>query len=536
MDAHNGFLVSSQLTDLANTVLSTTTYESTTTPDAGGLDGSLSRVKSATTSRLNGNTRAVRYAYTDAACLQVSTTTSQVQVGGAFKTYQTAGVDRYNDKSSILAFGQAAQATTTRWAVGTAAALSPVRIINNTWDTGNLLQLQNTFVSPVAGSASPLQHGQTYTYTRDGKLATQGTFHIENGQTLAAPPSMLWDQTQSTYDATTGRLAAVSTAYQDAEAPSGLGTLGRSFTLPDAQGNPTLLVDEKGVSTTVSFDLFGRKLTSHTPSLADTTWQYPDPWTVTTIRSGRTQTGYLDGFGRLVAEDLADGTHVQYRFDGHGRLAETRMISRTGTPKTCSTTYDLLDRPLSQTSYDGIVTRFEYAALGNGDDQVTRSCNGLYPTVTETDPLGQVVQVTAPTGEVTAKAYDGLGDLVSINTAPVAGGHQLRIFQFDGLGRLISKLEPETGNQTFQSFNALNQAQLVTEASSRHRTRGFDGLGRLRSQTSGAITETFTCTGPFLTRTRRSVNGDQVTQTFQYNGPGAQLSQETSGGSVTGAW
>jgi YD repeat-containing protein len=181
-----------------------------------------------------------------------------------------------------------------------------------------------------------------------------------------------------------------------------------------------------------------------------------------------------------------------------------------------------------------------YQALTNGNNQVTRTVSGSSPvitTVTEIDPFGQVVRVTAPNGDVTTSTYDGMGRLTLAQMTPASGGtSQSRNFTYDTLGRLLVAVEPESGTQAFSNFNALNLAQTVTENSSRTQSRTYDGLGRLRIHIRGGVYETYTYEGAFLTGTSRTVNGNQINQNFQYHGAGARLSQETTSGSVTGSW
>jgi len=402
----------------------------------------------------------------------------------------------------------------------------------NTWDTVNALQLQDTYLN---GGAN--RHGKAITqYTSDGKLRILDVYHQEKGSILASPATVTIG-----YDVN-GQPSSWITQYQDGS--SGNSSISKSALDPDAGGRATLLTNEKGVQTTLAYDLYGRVTRSATQGAAAVTTTYPDPWTVVQAQAGLQTTTHLDGFGRMIKKDLPDGTYIKYTYDVHGRLGTTTKASTNNTMITSSNHYDLLGRPTSQTDFDGTTVSFSYLALPNGNNQVTRTVSGASPviaTITETDPFGQVVKVTAPNQDVTQTTYDGKGHptLVTLTSATDQTS-QSRSFTYDSLGRLITLVAPETGTQTFAEFNASNLAQTVTEGAQasvpRVRTRIFDGLGRLRSQTNGAITEAFTYTGPFLSGTSRTVNGDQVTQTFEYKGPGARLSQETTLSAVTGTW
>lgn len=542
VDFFNGFLQLEVLTGSGQT-WATTTYQSTTSNNGGvggGLDNSLSIPATITTTRLNENARQVSYAYTDASDLQLQAATSQ----DAGVTYSVTTNTYNNSAKSMLEPTQVASTSSTRYGGG--KALAPASTVINQWDQNNppLLQLLSTYATDGSDS-----HGRTFTYFTpgnasnpgdNGKILTQGTYHVEGGAALPSPATLTL-----AYDSSTGQPTSWSTQFS--EVPSGTGTMTRTATTPDGADRPTLLADEKGVQTTLQYDLYGRLTSSTTQGLAAVTTSYMvDQWTVVQNQAGLQTTSHLDGFGRLIKKDLPDGTCLTYAYDLHGRLASTTKWSNSGVGISRSTTFDLLDRPVSQTGFDGTMVTYAYAALANGDNQVTSSFNGAYPTVTETDPFGQVVKVTAPTGDITTNTYDGMGNLYSTQLAPTGNAApQVRTFLRDSLGRLTSKTEPETGSQINNAFNALNQPTRITEAGVRSWALTYDGLGRLRNEAatdaSGTVTESFTYRnlaqtgpGPFLTDSSHAfsptsgTNGYAVTQHFDYWPPaqGAFLKDE----------
>jgi len=526
LDFFNGFLQSLTLCDNSGGTVASMTCQSTTAANGGvggGLDKSLSFPLTITSTRSKENNRQVSYTYTDATDLQPNIITSAVMVGSNYQIYQTQQYT-FNPMSAMLETQQLKSLLTTRYLSGT--QLLPTVLTTDTWDTQSppLLQLASTYLD-----AGNYQHGQAYQYG-EGKLSQQTVYHKENGPILPSPATLTVG-----YDTTTGQADSWCTLYQDVPITSSF-TITKSAGNPDGAERPTTLEDEKGVITQIVYDLYGRVTSSTTSGLAPIVTTYPDLFTMKQVQAGLQTTSHLDGFGRLIRKDLPDGTYLTYAYDRHGRLASTTKHSSTGGTIQSSATYDLLGRPTFQTGFDGTIVSYTYLALANGNNQVTTSFNGTDPTVTITDPFGQVVQVTAPTGDVTTNTYDGMGFRTQVQLAPPGLTAQTRTFVADPLGRVSSKTEPETGTQTFQNFNALNQPTLITELGSPSRTRSlvYDGLGRLRSVSAGSnagtATETFSYSttpnnglpgGAFLTDSNYTVNlasgsGYSVGQHFDY--------------------
>ena len=526
-DFLNGFLSSVVVTDgsgnvLSSTTMTTMTNNSLSTKNGGGLDGSLSIPQTITTTRANETSRKQLYTYTDSSYLQVQSVTNQVWISGAFQTSQVQSF-RYDPLWSRLVGQEVNQIQTTRYNPSTGAVLSPGTLTTtNVWDQSSL-QLLESYLD--AGAS--YQHGTQFSYypsssPNSGKIYAKGIWHRENSATTATSPGT----TTYSYDATTGEPSGTSTSYQDVNGSTG--TISASNSSFDGGDRPQVVTDAQGASTNLIYDLYGRTLTSQRQGTAQVRTSYVDPWTASTTQDARGTTSHYDGFGRLIRQDQWDGTALAYAYDLHGRLASTTRLGTSGGRVTASTTYDLLDRPIAQTGYTGVTVGLAYAAGPNGGNQVTRGFGAnaaTNPTVTLTDAFGQVVQSTAPSGDVSITTYDGWGSVLQVQTTSAAtGAVQTRTFTHsDPLGRLTSKAEPETGAQTFQAFNALNQPTYVVEAGTRARTLGFDGLGRLRSVTSTlggtTATETFTYAGSVLTDASNALSGNlayTVSQHYDY--------------------
>lgn len=522
-DYGNGYLSGWALADASGNSLASVARPSAS---GAGVDGGriLSWPQSETWTRAQQATRQSVYTY-DATC-HVLLSSRQDLVGGA--PAQTRAYT-YAPRWDMLDGPEVTRVVSTRTQFPSGTTLAPVTSLM-AWTQD--LQVAQTSRSDANGS----QHGGQYTYDTAGRLSIQAILHTVGGTPADSPRHM----TITYDDAVTGLPTRWATTYQDLNGTSSFYKAQGAF---DPALRPTQAVDERGVATTTQWDLLGRPLTIQKDGEAAITISYPDFCTKVSHQAAKTTTEITDGFGRLIQRTLPDGRRQQFTYDLHGRLAQTSETNPAGGTRTQGTSYDLLDRVVTQTDFDGKTTTYAYSTDGVLDT-VTATLPKVTPplsTVTSRDCFGQVVLVQAPNGDVTRTAFDGWGNRISIARTPGSGGvTQIRTFSYDGLGRLVQKTEPETGTQTFTNFDSLNLPRTITEGAQstvpRTRTCWYDGLGRLRSQTSGTTSETFTYTGVQLTGTSRAVGNDQVTQAFTYGGPGARLSLESTIANVTGAW
>jgi YD repeat-containing protein len=523
VDFENGFVQAWKLTSPDGKRLwasQTRTSRSRTLGHGTGLNGRLSALESMTATRKGEADTGTRLSYGDAACLQVSRAQSLVNGQAAVvRTFQ------YDPRWAMLQGQQLRRTVETRLDPSGQALAPGARATACAWDTADppLLQLQRTCLE--GGSA--LQHGEEYTYDPEGRLSTRSVYHLEGGSASRSPGTMTF-----AFDPATGEPSGRVTTYSDG---TGTGTLNRIRTDFDAAHRPATLIDERGVITRMTYDLYGRPLTLAREGDAVITYAYPDPWTTVTTQGGRTTTECRDAFGRPLRTTLPEGVVRTFAYDRHARLVKTTETSSAGARRTSTVTYDPLDRKVSETSITGVRVDYAYGTDGR-NNRVTRTVDptGLkLKTLTTTDPWGQVLSVVAPNGDTTRYTYDGWGNRTRITLLPAGNGTpQERTFAYDGLGRLVRKTEPETGTQVFSGFNALNQPRTLTEQGRdlrlppRVRTLDYDGLGRLRNQTGGTASETFSYQGAFLTGSSRTVDSRTVTQSFAYEAPGSRLSQE----------
>lgn len=265
-------------------------------------------------------------------------------------------------------------------------------------------------------------------------------------------------------------------------------TLIRSFTYNCTGGVQTSVTDENGKTTTTAFsDAFFWRPASITDPLNNVTNIGYSGARITEanmiFNGGNSLTDRavtLDQLGRVRTVQRRQGLtppalnlfdSVQTDYDHRGRPSRVTIpYVGAGTqlnpsaPAT-TTTYDVLDRPTLITDPSGgtvsfsyvlndvLITvgpaptgentkrkQYEYDALG----RLTSVCE-----ITSGPGSGNCAQTNSQTGYWTKYQYDTLGNLTQVTQNAQSGSPQTRTFASDGLGRITSETNPETGQVTY---------------------------------------------------------------------------------------
>lgn len=276
-------------------------------------------------------------------------------------------------------------------------------------------------------------------------------------------------------------------------------------------GQPTSRTGPNGLTTTWSYDGFGRKTLEVRPDGTRATWSYQycsgvaggtascpagsaylvqvtplGADGVTPI--GPIATSYHDQLGRAVASDNQgfDGSLVRSatQYDALGRVAQKSRpyFVAGGTPRWHVYTYDVLNRPLTETAPDSSVTQRAYQGL------VSTETNALSQTRTSVkNSQGQLVSVTDALNQTTAYGYDAFGNLIQV-TDPVGN---VSTFAYDIRGRKTGSNTPDLGSWS-ASYNVLGELTSQTDAKGQVTSQVYDLLGRLTQRTEVGLTSTWT--------------------------------------------
>jgi len=229
----------------------------------------------------------------------------------------------------------------------------------------------------------------------------------------------------------------------------------------------------------------------------------------------------LDGLGRTVDDQTFNGTYydtVQTAYDNMGRVSYVSAPFQCATAGYCTGgagttwTYDAAGRVYIVQDANGGTITHTYAADSSGVWTKTvltptpsgdQSTNGK-TAITLTNGLGQQMESCAVNtysdasacgsgfsgnGYITSYTYDALGDMLTQTR-----GVQVRTSTYDGVRRITSSKNPESGTTTYtydladskcSSYVSAGRLVEVTDANSNVTCPQYDGLGRVVLKTYG---------------------------------------------------
>jgi RHS repeat-associated protein len=410
------------------------------------------------------------------------------------------------------------------------------------------------------------------TYDTQGRISTyslvdttsQSVPYSTNGQTRT------WTYTYGTTAGATGKLVSIDGPL------SGTGDT-KTFTY-NANGYLASITDEVGKVTTVTaWDWRGAPLTVVDPNSISTTFTYDvhgRPLT-TTINPGASQSQFTYGYdvvGNLSQITLPTGGYLLYTYDAASRLTQVKNDKNetvTLTPNTVGDPTLEVTKNASATItaqmatvYDEVGSTIQVLGAasttptGLSYDKVANLktvTDGRGKTTTNTfDALNRVTQVSNPESQTVKYAYNAQDAVTSHKD----GRNLETTFVANGFGDAIQEVSPDRGTRTYwydlagrmtklvdgdgeeTDFSYDNAGRLLTKtfpgASGETVTYTYDstasgnkGNGRLTSVTeqSGATAFTYDALGRVITDAK-TIQGLNYTVSYAYNANG-DITQET---------
>jgi len=401
---------------------------------------------------------------------------------------------------------------------------APIAQTNYTYDQGSVTATSGTPQQvAVTGSRGNLT---TASYMVNGSSALSKTFtYFDTGNVQTATDV---NGAPTTYNYGTGSCGN-SFPTSISESPS----LSRSITWNCIGGVVTSLTDENNHTTSYTYnDADFWRVNAATDALGNqTTFYYqPNPsysgpemaWWLTfnNGNSAASDFQYMDGLGRTYVDQHEESPgsstldSVSYTFDSSGRPNSVSLPCAITWGQTCSTpkttqTYDALGRKVQVTNGGGLNIAFSYS------QNDTYRTVGPAPTNENTkqrqfeyDALGRLTSVCEVTGGTTAwpggtcgqtnqvtgywtqYAYDVVGHLTGVTqNAQSTNKQQTRSYTYDGLGRMTSETNPESGTTTYtydsDSTCGTSNGDLVKKVDTMGNTTciTYDALHRITSAT-----------------------------------------------------
>lgn len=275
-------------------------------------------------------------------------------------------------------------------------------------------------------------------------------------------------------------------------------------------GLPTSHTGPNGLTTSWTYDSFGRKTLEVRPDGMRTSWSYiycsginggtaSCPTNAAYIvretpyfSDGTTQNGpqtntYYDKLARVIGTDTQgfDGSTIRQltQYDSYGRAERSckPYYLATGTQKWTINTYDALGRVVATTNPDGSVATFGFNGLTT---TVTNPLNQT--TTTVSNAQGKVVSVTEPAG-TTSYTYDAFGNLKTVTDAE----GNVTTYSYDTRGNKISMQDPDMGTWTY-TYNVLGKPLTTVDAKNQTTSYAYDLLDRPTQISEADRTTTYT--------------------------------------------
>lgn len=357
-----------------------------------------------------------------------------------------------------------------------------------------------------AVASTTLTRTTSYQYNANGVLTKET---VEPGNVaLSASSSYVLDGFGNRVSTTVSATASGEAAVTDRASSAGYDSSGRfatSTSNPLSQsstatfhaglGVETSRTDINGLTTSWSYDEFGRRSRETRPDGTITTWSYvlcnggcagnqlvsPNYYVETKqlAADGATQIGptsrsYFDLYGNAIRGEVQgfDGRWIVTltQYDAYGRVkAVSRPYYSGDTVYWTQYQYDLLDRVSKETPPDGYATTSSYSGLittvTNANSQVTSKTR---------NSRGELIKVTDANGKVLTLQYDPFGNLVQ--TTDPTNNHIVNTY--DLLGRKLSTQDPDMGAWTY-AYDGFGELIKQTDAKGSITIYRYDAIGRL---------------------------------------------------------
>ena len=315
--------------------------------------------------------------------------------------------------------------------------------------------------------------------------------------------------------------------------------------VPDVKsGNALTSTDANGISTSASYDAFGRQLgTSFINAGKTLTTTIARFWCATPSPS----TCFDEPNGIYAVESTAStGDRSIVVYDGYEREIRNASIGPDGTWRYTRNVYNLYGQLNSARSaggywtsyvYDGIQGRAEVAQSPSKESNLTgrtlrTSYRGLTtvswdardnPTTTEVNVEGKVVRVTNALDQAMSYEYDAFGNMKKTHDP---AGNEI-VATFDRRGRKRTVTDPDLGKWTYD-YNGFGEVVSQKDAKGQVTTYLYDSIGRLIQRNEYLSNNSLESSTAW---TYDTLNGNTrkgfLFEVRQTNASGAELSRRT---------
>ncbi len=367
--------------------------------------------------------------------------------------------------------------------------------------------------APLGGTDPACSPSGTTSATRTSSFAYDPTSGLLTQEVVEPNISCLRLETDYSYDAYGNKVQATvsgvdiatrsSTKTYDGQGEFAIGVsnaLGQSesWAYDPRFGTPTSHTGPNGLTTTWSYDTFGRRTLEVRADGTQTKYVYTycngvnggtascptygaylaqaTPYAADgATQNGPQSTTYYDTLNRVIAQDMqafdSSLSRVATQYDALGRVQQKSRpyFVNGGTPENTQYTDDVLGRVVTALYPDNSTKQFAYHGL------TTSVTNALGQTrTTVKNDQGLVASVTDAIGNVTTYLYDPFGNPIQM-TDPAGN---VTTYGYDTHGRKIAMSDPDMGSWAY-AYDTLSELVSQTDAKSQTSTYQYDLLSRL---------------------------------------------------------
>ena len=237
--------------------------------------------------------------------------------------------------------------------------------------------------------------------------------------------------------------------------------------------------------TTYTYDEFGRLVTEELPDGTERNtsfgWVSSGSGIYTITKTGTNIPTVVTTFNAMnqevdISQTRFDGNIIRIvkTYDEYGNLAQESYPYRNTTPTFKQYTYDHYNRLITK-SEAGKTTNISYENLS------TTVNDGTMSTITTTDALGGIVSVTDPAGTVTY-TLNGAGNPTTIS-APASSDSVTTTITYDAYGRRTAIADPSHGTTTYTYHSTEGYLQKEKNARNQETSYQYDTYRRLSRKT-----------------------------------------------------
>ena len=346
------------------------------------------------------------------------------------------------------------------------------KIERKTGQAGTYAQIGTVTANVVQYADSTVSSGNTYFYRVRGSNGTgDGPYSADAGVFVTTTSNDGTTTLEFTYDPfgnvvqTKAAGAITTTITYDVRGRKTSTTdpdMGNWVYTYNALGELKSQTDAKGQTVTMTYDLIGRMTNRTEPDLV-TNWTY-DACTM--------------GVGKLCQVSSDNSYSRTQTYDSLGRLSQV-TVSLSGATDTVTYGYDGASRMTQITYPTGFIAKNVYNNFGHLLQVTDNAGSTVYWQADLEGPTGRVLSETLGNGLTTSRAYDVTDRLTSGVVNATGGALQNLAFSYDDIGNVTTRTDAVDSVTENFGYDKLNRLEVSSGPTLGTKTYSYDAHGNI---------------------------------------------------------